>query len=57
MAEFQTKPYPSFAQQPSVAGDNKLVATGYDENGFERFNDEHLNLSGVNALLGGDQNV
>lgn len=57
MAKFQTKPYPSFSQQPSVAGDNKLVATGYDENGFERFNDEHLNLSGVNALLGGDQNV
>lgn len=55
--EFQTKPYPSFAKQPSVAGDNRQSVEDYDASGFKSFNDEHLNFSGVNNITGGDLDV
>lgn len=52
--DFQEKPYPSFAQQPSVAGDSRLATADYDAGGFNTFNDEHLNFTGPDPLAGGE---
>lgn len=53
MADYQNKPFPHFAEQPSVAGDRRTSTDDYDRSGFERFNDSHLAMRGNTDVEGG----